>query len=327
MKNIYLLHTETPSRLFIDLKGKLMFNTDWTEIPIGRINQYIYITSDEKPKDGDWCFNPKTNKTTKVGHHGHYGYSSKKIILTTDPDLIKEGVQDIKNEFLEWFVNNPSCEEVKILKCPIEGLYTIDLRKFIPQQEPKQVTNFYEELKKYFENTPRGKILEDWAKSAESDKIGPTVEDFLKENPCRQINITPQQEPKKYPIGGYAPGFYSCKCVTCKKEFIGDKRAVQCEPCAIKTINAQEEPKQETLEEAAEIFYPKHKGLTTTATNKIMLRRAAWIHGAKWMEERMYSEGEVLVLLHKRDKHNLDNPNTFNGWKTPKEWFENNKKK
>lgn len=36
----------------------------------------------------------------------------------------------------------------------------------------------------------------------------------------------------KYPIGGYAPGNYQCKCVTCGGGFIGDKRAVQCHPCA-----------------------------------------------------------------------------------------------
>jgi len=38
---------------------------------------------------------------------------------------------------------------------------------------------------------------------------------------------------KKYPIGGYAPGNYQCKCVTCGGGFFGDKRAVQCEPCAV----------------------------------------------------------------------------------------------
>jgi hypothetical protein len=36
------------------------------------------------------------------------------IILTTDQDLIKDGVQDIDDEFLEWFVKNPSCEEVEV---------------------------------------------------------------------------------------------------------------------------------------------------------------------------------------------------------------------
>lgn len=38
---------------------------------------------------------------------------------------------------------------------------------------------------------------------------------------------------KKYPIGGYAPGNYQCHCSTCGGGFIGDKRAVQCEPCAV----------------------------------------------------------------------------------------------
>ena len=36
----------------------------------------------------------------------------KKIILTTDPVLIKNGLQAIDDKFLEWFVMNPSCEKV-----------------------------------------------------------------------------------------------------------------------------------------------------------------------------------------------------------------------
>lgn len=39
---------------------------------------------------------------------------------------------------------------------------------------------------------------------------------------------------KKYPIGGFAPGNYTNTCATCNNEFIGDKLARQCEPCAIK---------------------------------------------------------------------------------------------
>lgn len=39
---------------------------------------------------------------------------------------------------------------------------------------------------------------------------------------------------KKYPIGGYAPGNYMCTCIECEETFSGDKRAVHCEPCAIK---------------------------------------------------------------------------------------------
>lgn len=41
------------------------------------------------------------------------------------------------------------------------------------------------------------------------------------------------QEEKKYPIGYYAPGNYQCKCCDCGGGFQGDKRAVQCEPCAV----------------------------------------------------------------------------------------------
>lgn len=43
---------------------------------------------------------------------------------------------------------------------------------------------------------------------------------------------------KKYPIGGYAPGNYYCKCCVCGNNFQGDKRAVECEPCAVKAMEA-----------------------------------------------------------------------------------------
>ncbi len=55
---------------------------------------------------------------------------------------------------------------------------------------------------------------------------------------CKRLNeilaLSQSPETKKYPIGGFAPGNYQCYCVTCQKMFIGDKRAVQCEPCATK---------------------------------------------------------------------------------------------
>jgi hypothetical protein len=52
-------------------------------------------------------------------------------------------------------------------------------KNHIPQEEVNQDDNFYEKLKQYFEETPREKILEDWGKSAEYDKVGPTVDEFL----------------------------------------------------------------------------------------------------------------------------------------------------
>ena len=73
--------------------------------------------------------------------------SVAKIILTTDQDLIKDGIQAIDDEFLEWFIKNPSCEYVEI-----ENIYdkflngdkrsVSDFRNkykiIIPKEEPKQ---------------------------------------------------------------------------------------------------------------------------------------------------------------------------------------------
>lgn len=41
----------------------------------------------------------------------------------------------------------------------------------------------------------------------------------------------------KYPIGAFAPGNYMNNCVSCGEDFMGDKYARQCEPCAINTVN------------------------------------------------------------------------------------------
>lgn len=38
----------------------------------------------------------------------------KKIILTTDQELIEDGVQAIDDNLLEWFCKNPSCESVEV---------------------------------------------------------------------------------------------------------------------------------------------------------------------------------------------------------------------
>jgi len=87
----------------------------------------IYITSNEEIKDG-YVFYSKNQEVLKVKGVGEkskeifhskgfsYPNDCKKIILTTDQDLIKDGVQAIDDEFLEWFVKNPSFEEVLVEK-------------------------------------------------------------------------------------------------------------------------------------------------------------------------------------------------------------------
>jgi hypothetical protein len=81
-------------------------------------NQYIYITSDEEIKAGDYRLNIQRDYFKKSDKEGLGYYNKrndvfKKIILTTDQDLIKDGVQAIDDEFLEWFMKNSSCEWVE----------------------------------------------------------------------------------------------------------------------------------------------------------------------------------------------------------------------
>lgn len=88
---------------------------------IHKINNNIYITSDEEIKDGDWVKlfikhidKEWIHKITKEDLllYTDFNNEGAKIILTTDVDLIKDGVQAIDDEFLEWYVQNPSCEYV-----------------------------------------------------------------------------------------------------------------------------------------------------------------------------------------------------------------------
>lgn len=52
----------------------------------------------------------------------------------------------------------------------------------------------------------------------------------------QQTNRSFQQDvaDQRPPRGGWAPGRYFCKCVSCGDGFIGDKYAVTCADCAYK---------------------------------------------------------------------------------------------
>jgi hypothetical protein len=145
MKNIHLIPTPKPSRIYLiksnNKLGITSNNPEFTEnFGSGTQNQNIYITSDEEIKDGDWGLS-KLNEVILFGRR-YNEKLYKKIILTTDQDLIKDGVQAIDDEFLEWFVKNPSCEEVKVDKnwnYPLDKSWEYKLR-IIPQEEhPNQI--------------------------------------------------------------------------------------------------------------------------------------------------------------------------------------------
>jgi hypothetical protein len=173
MKNIHVIPTDKPSRL-VKQKHDTLDRLCLADIATKRAEYKrfkIYITNDEEIKEGDWLIvndedvmqmkssydNDMTGEDIWVGDslngYATYKDNCKKIILTTDKDLIKDGVQAIDDEFLEWFVNNPSCESVET----IYGLFNPMGRQvdpnnlgqnhsqciwkhkiIIPQEEPKQ---------------------------------------------------------------------------------------------------------------------------------------------------------------------------------------------
>ena len=169
-KNIFLVQTDKPSRLHITGTLKLYPN-GLSPKPQGLCkNQHIYITDNEKIKEGDWYlvelfkitgesdgfYIEKCTKLDDVWCNNfdvistrHKG-NCKKIILTDDEDLIKNNVQEISEDFLEWFVKNPSCEyiethslDIKIINTGESFHYRYEI--LIPQEEPQRGFNISNE--------------------------------------------------------------------------------------------------------------------------------------------------------------------------------------
>jgi hypothetical protein len=162
MKNIHIISTNKPSRLhYSKVKSsegicyKLNFIQEESKCNDGFLSgqRHIYITNDEEIKEG-YVLNTFNNTVYKIVpdnssreilansttlplcaiNREHYF----KIILTTDPELIKDGVQAIDDEFLEWFIKNPSCEFVKVEGHIYKGQDETEYKIIIPKEEPKQ---------------------------------------------------------------------------------------------------------------------------------------------------------------------------------------------
>jgi hypothetical protein len=139
MKNIHLIPTDKPSRLVKFKDENSLLLSSLPSIKGERFN--ICITSYQEIKIGDReiidneCRKLKfTKDETRIG---------KKVILTDNKDIIKDGVQAIDDTFLEWFVKNPSCEfvEVEYARLLLEdGFFTYGYEIIIPKEEPKQET-------------------------------------------------------------------------------------------------------------------------------------------------------------------------------------------
>ena len=276
MKNIHILPTDKPTWLHKSLlSGTLRKSSSCIDDMRQSQGMNIYIISNEEIKEGDWVIKKyetkfpesKANEVLQVNkintnngylpNGNYYNFSNyltvvvydrpfqgsndndisrksfnsgfKKIILTTDQDLIKDGVHSIPDEFLEWFVKNPNCEEVEINK-----------RIFIPDGTLYDIIIPKEELIKCY--------------------CGHTT----------TCDCIPKEEPKQ----DFILVKEDCPCTDECMYYLSK----QCK-------HLKEEPKQETLEEFAERLCPNKQ-----------VEYDMIIEGAKWQQERSYSEEEVKQI-------------------------------
>jgi hypothetical protein len=113
MKNVHILPTDKKTRLFTSDSELILAGYPKTTFKTGK---NIYITDDSEIEEdyviayGVAIKVMMFDKNTLFFINGTKAKREdcKKIILTTDTDLIADGVQAIDDEFLEWFVKNPS---------------------------------------------------------------------------------------------------------------------------------------------------------------------------------------------------------------------------
>ena len=132
MKNIFVTPTDKYSPLVHSTSkyGGLFLSRYYSPMKeMGDFYQNIYITSDEEIKEGDYMYDIDGDVGKAIGSDMKEFEGNKKIILTTDQDLIKDGVQAIDDDFLNWFVENPSCEFVPIITTTVnnESLYKTNI--------------------------------------------------------------------------------------------------------------------------------------------------------------------------------------------------------
>ena len=384
MKNIHVLKTNKPSRLTRALHYnnslRLVHKNYKCDVKDEQY-QNMYITSDEEIKEGDkylhyWYENEVSKDKTKIiissadintnNKKERVSYLGK-IILTTDQDLIKDGVQAIDDEFLEWFVKNPTCEFLEVedvYKTFLEGdsksvsNFRNRYKIIVPKEEPKKkcilchrypqlegidkCESCYSVIRHSLEQDPMFKdsLLPDVRKTkqecicdSENDKWVCTINCKNKES--KQETLENDTDSQEWGFENFISSEEDAKIFT-------DAIIKHPEPNE-KLKNAfREYGKQETVEEAAMKMYPIKTDPSGYDIN--MFSRYGFYNGAKWQVEKTiittddaYSEGFENGKKHQAERMYSEEEvlnllfeyscNNENDKEELKEWFEQFKKK
>jgi hypothetical protein len=190
MKNIYLISTDKPSKLFKDDFNKYFISINIDQEQNHFKPQHIYITSDEEIKEEDWVYHKLLKSIFKINlkevsqEYIEERKNILKTILTTDLDLIKDGVQAIDDKFLEWFVKNPSCEFVNLENHVLEVGYNL-YKIIIPNKEPQTQNIVNETIKIVSEDVNLPKCVRDGLVKKESRK-NRLLEELIEDIKCKQ---------------------------------------------------------------------------------------------------------------------------------------------
>lgn len=129
MKNIHILPTNKPSNLY--QIGNDLIKSIISSHHLNNIGRHIYITNNDEINE-DWFIDTKRNLITKakrkeIGttekvpiiiceYEGCYlEKDCRKIVLTTDQTLIKDGIQSIDDESIKWLINNPETQNLEVI--------------------------------------------------------------------------------------------------------------------------------------------------------------------------------------------------------------------
>jgi hypothetical protein len=243
----------------------------------------------------------------------------KEILLSTDTELQKDGVQAIDDEFLEWFVKNPSCEKVEVedisMQYHEEG-YS-EYKIIIPKEEPKDVVLGYKtsldaQMLDRIEPKQEPTMIDDWLDKHGDPEIYKKVE--------RKLELMEAAE-RFYPIskGGsmWMPSADDCNKANKQEGFIEGAKWQQEQDS--NWFNEYQKVEDYIIDKIGDKFLEatpeKHK--TASEATIALLEN-------NWKQERMYSEEEVFNICRAFATFVM---RTGPSYKKQQEWFEQFKKK
>lgn len=359
MKNIFLLDTDKPSYLFIIDKSK-MFVPEAPYLSYstvgGRVHktegsdiyrpQFIYITNDEPIKINE----PYLGEDGNIYYlcEGGVNFNGKKIVLTNDTSLIEDGVQEVNSSFLSFYAENtPEYVEVDDYieqigwESDANGRDMILNKRFyfliFPQKEQikteeysdiqKKVLEDNKEFVKRTDNTKLDILMSEFENlegitsnmfdEKDWSRFNRFVENREKEETEKDIIMELQKDPLLKEFDDKVNENLSA--LKNKKEtgenIIDNWLEKNGNPEIMKQV--EREAEESELEEVAERISKSHSVYETSQDDVYQ----GFVLGAKWQKSRMYSEEEVIALIHKFN-YDLVNSNI----ETFKEWFDEHKK-